>query len=333
MLKNYRVFTGTKLAPTGKVFVHRSRRKVRNTSNGKTEQPKKSPTVEKVLQSVPTKKSRPNQATMGSVKLDELRKTLEDLLESKLKEQREALVRDLGEELGKIQATVRELDTRMSAIESYTRRNNVVVHGVPVQEGEDPLVLTERLGELIGVPLNPADIDIAHRLPTRNPKLPPPFIIKIMHRWRKERVLRAAKEKKPTAESFGGDKKTRIFFNDHLTPRAQQLFSHARKLSKDYFVWVKNDTVLCRRRKQDAHPIVLLDKDDVDFVEESKEENLNGVLYKQPGKRGRGSSSNECSPEIAGARPLKKAVKSLSQRAAVHTVAHASNNGQVTGGK
>lgn len=155
-----------------------------------------------------------------------------------------------------------------------------------------------------------AEIDIAHRLPSRNSSLPPPLIVKLLNRWKKEKLMSAAKIKMPTAAQFGGSSTTRIYVNEHLAPKTQQIFAYARrKLKEEYFVWARGGLVTCRRRVDGAQPIPISHLDDVDFISETKEDNMNGALFKQGGKRHRGSSGDEGSP-VGGLRQFKKALRS-----------------------
>lgn len=246
--------------------------------------------------------------------MEELKKVLDKMLEEKLDKLREQMVKEISCELQKVQEQVRELDQRMLELENYSRRNNVVFYGVPESEEEDSLVLAEKLGEALEVSLKPHEVDVAHRLRSRSGKHPQPLIVRIRCRWKKQKIMQAAKVKKPTADLLGGDKKVRIYANEHLAPRTQELLTYARKLKENYFVWSSNGQVLCRRRAEKAQPIPIRVKDDVDFVEESQEGNIEGAFFQRAAKRERESMSAEGSPSSAQLlRPLKKALRHMSQ--------------------
>lgn len=244
--------------------------------------------------------------------MKDLKKVLDELLENKLntklKEQREMMIQDISAEFRQTIDKVKVHENRLDEIDNYSRINNVVVYGIPMTENEAPLEVTEKIGSVLGVPLPRVQVDIAHRLRSRNTNMPPPFIIKLLNRWKKEELMTAAKAIKPTAASFGGSNEVRIFVNEQLSPKNQLLFHHAKKLKKEYFVWGKNGVLWCRKRTEGAQPIRITDMDDIDYLEESKEANLNGVFYSQSQKRPRdGGSSTEMSPEGANPRYVKKA--------------------------
>lgn len=244
--------------------------------------------------------------------MEDLRKELDSLLETKMEKLRSQIIKEIGKELIKITNTVKILETRVHDCENYSRRNNVVIHGIPILHQEDPLVTAEKLGDILGVSMKPSEVDVAHRLKSRNTNQPPPFIIKLINRWKKDKIMAAAKRIQPKADEFGGSKDVRIYANEHLSPQSQLLFAKARKLKENYFVWSKNGQVLVRKKVDKAQPMVITYEEDIDFINESQEANLEGDLYKRAQKRGRDCSSSESSPAAGlGARQLKKALRTM----------------------
>lgn len=249
---------------------------------------------------------------MGSVKMEDLRKELEGLLETKMEKLRSQIVKEIGDELVKIANNVKILEARVTECENYSRRNNVVFYGVPSLHQEDPLVTAEKLGDILGVSMKPSEVEIAHRLKSRNTKQPPPFIIRLVNRWKKDKILAAAKQKMPMADEFGGSKTVRIYANEHLSPQTQMLFAQARKLKENYFVWTKNGQVLVRKKVDKAQPMVITYEEDIEFISESQEANIEGSLYQRTQKRGRDCLSSESSPAAKmGMRELKKALRTF----------------------
>jgi len=66
-----------------------------------------------------------------------------------------------------LRAENNELRQETESLQQYTRRNNAVTGGIPYQENEDLFQLIQKCAGSIGVKIEPQDIDIAHRLPTR----------------------------------------------------------------------------------------------------------------------------------------------------------------------
>ncbi len=87
--------------------------------------------------------------------------------------------------------------------------------------------------------MTPSDMDVVHRLATRNSALPPPLIVKFINRWKRDQVESRRKEIKLMAEKLGGKNEVKMFANKHLTPHNQTIILHARKPRDRYFVWCK----------------------------------------------------------------------------------------------
>lgn len=205
-----------------------------------------------------------------------LKSTLNEMLDQKF-DAKLAVVHKMALDVERLCQSVQEQRKQGEASDCYSRRNNVVLHGVPMKDNEDPLELVTELGDAIGVPISPDNVDAAHRLPSKNDKLPPPFIIKFVNRWRKERVMETIKRLKPTAEILGGSKSTKVFCNDHLTPKNQRLLMEAKKLKASFYVWSKNGNVLCKGKAEGAKTIQIAEPEDIAALTSSSEDRLKSL--------------------------------------------------------
>ncbi len=144
----------------------------------------------------------------------------------------------------------RPLEYKVEELEMYTREKNVVLYGLPQMKDESALDLAVEIGKAIVVPIRVSDMDVAHRLKVRNPnsKLPSPFIICFVDRWKRDKLKTQVTAKRLTAAAFGGKIGTKIFGNDHLSPRNQTLLTEARKLSENYFIWSSNGRILSKKK-------------------------------------------------------------------------------------
>ncbi len=100
-----------------------------------------------------------------------LKAILNETLDEKLK-----IVPELQAENKTMKDKISQMEGKVIALENYSRHNIIVVHGIPYTE------VAMNKGNLVGVHLEGRDIDIAHRLKSRNTVLPPPFVIKIVNR-------------------------------------------------------------------------------------------------------------------------------------------------------
>lgn len=175
---------------------------------------------------------------------------MKQMLENFYKEKFQKLD-ELIESVRKATAELHQLADVVDDLAVYTRSNNVVVYGVPIQEDERAGDLAMKLSEIVGIKVRPFEIDIAHRLPTRKKDAIPPFIIRYVSRFTKIEVLEQARIMKPTADLMGGDKNQKLYYNEHLTAKNGAIWREARKkLWKTHLVWLKNGKVSCRRMEQ-----------------------------------------------------------------------------------
>lgn len=157
-------------------------------------------------------------------------------------------LKDLEEGIAKI-------DEAIEAIHKYSYQYNLKILGIP-QKGrketsKETIDICLKLFQGIGAEILPYDIDIAHRVPSRNVNYPPPIICKFTRRIAKETVMSCKSEiNKIDLEKIGLTKSTgRIGIYDHLTPNTQALFNKAKIFQKDNnyaFCWTKNSTVLMK---------------------------------------------------------------------------------------
>ena len=80
----------------------------------------------------------------------------------------------------------------------------------------------------------------------------PPFILRLVSRFKKEKIICKAQEIRPTAEKMGGDSKARIYYNDHLTARNHEILISAKRLWDDYIIWTRNGQVHADQRNKEA---------------------------------------------------------------------------------
>ncbi|KAH9367655.1 hypothetical protein HPB48_020386 [Haemaphysalis longicornis] len=65
------------------------------------------------------------------------------------------------------ESKIEELHMRLVQCEQYSRRSNVQIKGLVKAENEDVTDLVSKLGAAIGEPTSADDIEVCHRVPTR----------------------------------------------------------------------------------------------------------------------------------------------------------------------
>lgn len=157
------------------------------------------------------------------------------------------------EEVALIGEECTDLHKRVAQLEQYSRKENVIISGIPLIQNENPRKIVTELAEKIGVPLKEYDIVAAHRLPSN--KGHPNLIARIANRDKKAQLVKLAKTKKPDTEILGIQPSTPIWIADHLTDQTKQVLHYAReKRDKEAlkFVWIRDGYV--HVRKDEGHP-------------------------------------------------------------------------------
>lgn len=147
-------------------------------------------------------------------------------------------------QITKLQGDLQSATSRIEALETYTRRDNLLITGLPVEtfaeaasthgaeetspRGAEHNLTVERsvlklFNEQLGVAIKPSDISIAHRLRTRsNIPGPPTTIVRFTNRKARETVYAARRNLRNAP--------TRIYVNEDLSKTTADLFRQARQL-------------------------------------------------------------------------------------------------------
>lgn len=192
----------------------------------------------------------------SGVDILELKKQVDELVSSL--EHMNSLVEDLRSENASLVADNKALRSENSALtekvadlEQYSRMNNVEIKGVPCTQGEDCVAIMQTIGEKIECPLEPLDIDVVHRVPTRleNRKN---IIARFCSRAKKSEFISQARKAKLCLSDIGvlASPDTPVYINDHLTPGNKTLFAKALTLKKEkkwMFLWTDNCQIKARK--------------------------------------------------------------------------------------
>lgn len=149
--------------------------------------------------------------------------------------------------------------SRIEALEQYTRRDNLLITGLPIESvadaataGEDqPNALLEKsilklFNDQLGVPVKPSDISIAHRIKKRNlqDSLPPMTIVRFSNRKTREAVYSARRQLRHATGSG-----PRIFINEDLNKTTATVFRQARQLIRQRVIhsaWTSSCSVFIK---------------------------------------------------------------------------------------
>ena len=167
----------------------------------------------------------------------------------------------LGERLNFLSDRVDEMAIEIDNLVQHSYSFNVNLVGVPEiaesgskEPGIDTTKLCVRIFQAMGCNISINDIDIAHRVPTRNATSgPKPIICSFVRRLTREEVMSRRREISrvdPKDVDLGDAAElSNSMVLDHLTPKVQELLAEAKKFKiqhKYAFCWVKSSVVYLR---------------------------------------------------------------------------------------
>ena len=177
--------------------------------------------------------------------------------------------------LDHLSSQVDKISSSLDQALEYSYSYNIKLVGVPeVKQREsagDTLQLCMRIFNKIGAEIHPYDLDIAHRVPSRNTSdgRPKPIICKFTRRIARESVMAARREiNKIAPADIGlrvGSSLQHAAIYDHLSPRLQSLLSDAKIIKERFlfsFCWAKNSTIWLRKNES-SHPIAIKNSTDL----------------------------------------------------------------------
>lgn len=145
------------------------------------------------------------------------------------------------------------LEKRVGELEQYSRLNNIEMKGVPVTEGESCHDIVQSMANAIECPVEVADIDVVHRVPTMSKnKNEKNIIVRFCSRDKKNDFLRKARKARLCTGNIGfsGKNDVPVFVNEHLTFDNKKLFSKALALKKEHhwqYLWTDNCRIKARK--------------------------------------------------------------------------------------
>ena len=168
----------------------------------------------------------------------------------------------LAAENDELKKTVAVHDDKLEAIERYSRRDNIIISGLPENsyaeiasasaldgqslapvQGQASVEATvlQFFRDELNLDVSPRDIDVAHRIKSRRNDTCRPIIVRFSNYRIRNAVMVAKKGLR-----INPNTKDKIYLSEHLTANAQDLFHEARKWVKErkaYGAWTRNGEV------------------------------------------------------------------------------------------
>lgn len=226
-------------------------------------------------------------------KLDDVKKTVEgittsisflsDKYDDLLKEVREFReanrvlndkIEQLKDDSMKKEEQLAVLTRRFNVLEQYSRGNNLEIHGlnddnIGYENWDNVLKQTARA---IGVTYNSAEVQAAHRIPSRrnnNGKQPDVFLVQFVSKATKDQWLHMGRKKRVRSKDIMGVGENKVFFNDNLTPYYKKLLYETKALAKQKnyeFVWVFHGRIRVKKNKDTRGTLIIADHKDLGLI-------------------------------------------------------------------
>lgn len=163
--------------------------------------------------------------------------------------------------ISSLHTEIQSLQEQLNIQEQSYLRNELEITGVTETENENLHHLVTVTATLIGMNLQPNDIDRIIRVgskptPSPNkPKDPRPIVVRFTRNTKRNDMIQAARVRKEITTKdieIDGPSK-RMYFNERLTKENRKLFREVRIRAKSAgykFYWVKNGCIMCAKKKK-----------------------------------------------------------------------------------
>ena len=172
-------------------------------------------------------------------------------------------LKQINQKINVISKKCEDIANAVEQIEDHSYQYNIKIIGMPQQNlhesAEETASMCLKLFIAMGADVSISDVDIAHRVPSRNQSNRSNAIIcKFVRRIAKEKVLAVRKQtsnvQPEQLQLPMATKLDNLQIYQHLTPRLQELLFEANKYKRENhfkFCWVKNKIVCLRKTEND----------------------------------------------------------------------------------
>ena len=163
----------------------------------------------------------------------------------------------LKEEMAKMRTEVFSLRADFEGLNQYSRKQNLIIRGVPIQPNEDPKDSTNVAVMVIsklGINVSARDIEVSHRMAApKDSPFPKPIIARFFDRKLTAHCTNRSREVKPSLLSLGlgGTNKDKVIISEQLTTYTRGLLSEVKKLidqKEILHAWCREGAVYVRSR-------------------------------------------------------------------------------------
>ena len=162
---------------------------------------------------------------------------------------------------GKVKVALQKHDDRLDEIEQYSRRDNIVAHGLPEQDGECTNDVIIAVAAAAGVVVTNGDISTSHRVgrPGNARDGKPRPIVARFGRWDTRTGILRSKKKLKGHAAYNG-----VFVSEQLSPVRAKLLHAVKNDADTARTWTIDGKIFCTKRADpDGKRYVLTSPDDL----------------------------------------------------------------------
>jgi len=150
---------------------------------------------------------------------------------------------------------ISSLKQELVDMQQYSRNRNLEIHNLPEKPDENLKEVVGKISEVLGVHIESGDIDVVHRIPSRNTRRPKPVIVQFVNRTVRNLVLDNKKNIVQVKDIYRSHSngKDRILVYENLCPYYRSLLRHVREWGSQHdfkYVWFRNGAVLVKKSEK-----------------------------------------------------------------------------------
>lgn len=190
---------------------------------------------------------------------DELETTLATILKTineqatKIQELQLELVKK-DEEIVDLKGTLNDVSADVDELKQRSRMKNIIINGIDQEKKEDVYKIVEDIGKQLDINNPMDDVQVAHRM---GPSKTASIVVRLLNSKTRTKWVKAGKEKQLW--------KKKIYVNEHLTPKNQELYKKTKEIAKTKnfkFVWVNDNRILVRKDEK-SKVLIMKTQDDL----------------------------------------------------------------------
>ena len=163
------------------------------------------------------------------------------------------------------------LENSLDALEQYTRKNSLEIHGIPENLYPSTQDAVIKVAEALNISIVPTDVEICHKL-KRN-KGPQPILVKFLSHQTKSKLYRERTKLKNVKisdiyPSYTSSVESRIFFHENLTSYRKEIVAEANRRRRDgslLSIWTLDGKIYVKT-SPDGSPKKIYCVEDLDYI-------------------------------------------------------------------